>query len=49
MSGSAMRAMIFCPLWALPMPTTERYLHTLPNDDETALTALSNIHNRSRA
>jgi integrase len=27
--------------------TTERYLHTLPTADETALTALSNIRNRS--
>lgn len=28
--------------------TTERYLHTLPDADETALTALSNIRNRCR-
>lgn len=28
--------------------TTERYLHTLPEADETALTALSAIRNRSR-
>jgi site-specific recombinase XerD len=27
--------------------TTERYLHTLPDADETALDALSNIRNRS--
>jgi integrase len=27
--------------------TTERYLHTLPTADETALTALSNIRNGS--
>jgi site-specific recombinase XerD len=27
--------------------TTARYLHTLPTADETALTALSNIRNRS--
>lgn len=27
--------------------TTERYLHTLPEADETALDALSNIRNRS--
>lgn len=29
--------------------TTERYLHTLPTADETALTALSNIRNRVHA
>jgi site-specific recombinase XerD len=29
--------------------TTERYLHTLPTADETALTALSNIRNGSHA
>jgi integrase len=28
--------------------TTERYLHTLPDADETALNALSSIRNRSR-
>ena len=29
--------------------TTERYLHTLPDADETALEALSKIRNRARS